>query len=46
MKTRGGMSRVPEIALYRLHQFAGSWLGSRAHRELGAREKMTYFFPS
>jgi len=46
MKTRGGMPRVPEIVLYRLHQFAGSWLGSRAHRELGAREKMTYFFPS
>jgi rhamnosyltransferase len=46
MKTRGGMSRVPEIVLYRLHQFAGSWLGSRAHHELGAREKMTYFFPS
>ncbi len=40
-----GVSRAPEIVLYRLHQFAGSWRGSRAHRELGAREKMTYFFP-
>ena len=46
MRTRGGMTRLPEIVLYRLHQFAGSWRGSRAHRELGAREKITYFFPS
>lgn len=46
IKTRGGLTRLPEIVLYRLHQFAGSWRGSRAHRELGAREKITYFFPS
>lgn len=46
IKTREGISRTREIVLYRLHQFWGSWLGSRAHRELGAREKMTYFFPS
>jgi rhamnosyltransferase len=46
MKMRRGMSRLPEIVLYRLHQFAGSWRGSRAHRELGAREKITYFFPT
>lgn len=46
MRTRGGMTRLPEIVLYRLHQFAGSWRGSRAHRELGAREKITYFFPA
>jgi glycosyltransferase involved in cell wall biosynthesis len=46
IKMPGGIFRLPEIVLYRLHQFAGSWRGSRAHRELGAREKITYFFPS
>ena len=46
IKGRKEISKAREIVLYRLHQFWGSWLGSRAHRELGAREKLTYFFPS
>jgi len=35
-----------EILHYRFNQFTGSWLGNRPHRELSAREKARYFFPS
>jgi len=35
-----------ELLFYRYNQFLGSWLGSRPHRELSAKEKARYFFPS
>jgi len=45
LKEKQFWTKLREIFLYRLHQFWGSWLGSRSHRELSAREKAVYFFP-
>jgi len=37
---------IGQILLYRFHQYAGSWLGNRPHRELSNKEKIRYFFPT
>lgn len=45
-ESRFSPGKTSEIVRYRWNQFYGSWLGNRPHRELSAREKIRYFFPT
>jgi len=46
LRTTKPVTTIGEIIHYRFNQFIGSWLGNRPHRELSAREKARYFFPT
>lgn len=46
LRTTKPITTIGEIIHYRFNQFIGSWLGNRPHRELSAREKARYFFPT
>ena len=46
LRSTKSITTLGEIIHYRFNQFTGSWLGNRPHRELSAREKARYFFPT
>ncbi|MFA7345182.1 MAG: glycosyltransferase [Terrimicrobiaceae bacterium] len=46
IKQRASLATLQETAIYRFHQFLGSWEGNRPHRELSSMEKIRYFFPA
>ena len=46
IRERIPLAKWPGIPAFRFHQFLGSWLGNRPHRELSNKEKMRYFFPT